>query len=308
VALVADGLLEARPLPFVRGDDATHPRVANPLAEDAPHLRTRALDSLAERAEYNLTRMQGDVRLFEIGSVFSAAAPGAALPAERLVAAALVMGHRRPAHFTEPKPPVFDAWDARALGERVARAAFPDAAVELAARGEADVLWEVRVGDRPVGVVRQLALDAPVWAAPAFGVEVELGPIPSGEVAAPGANVWPETVAAQAGVPDVQHVRVRPLPTTPAVELDLALVVPDAVPAGEVARVLRAFGGDTLERVTLFDEFRGPGVPAGARSLAWRIVLRDPARTLRDKEVAGRRQKLLQALDRELGVRPRVEG
>lgn len=308
-ALVADGLYEARPLPFVRGDDATHPRVANPLAEDAPHLRTSALDSLAERAEYNLSRMQGDVRLFEVGSVFAAALAGsAALPAERLVAAALVMGQRRPPHFTEPKPPVFDVWDARALGERIARAAFPDARVELAPRDADGVLWAVQVDGRAVGVVRRLALDAPVWAAPAYGAEVELGAIDSAHVAAPGANAWPEAAAAQAGVADVQHVRARPLPTTPAVELDLALVVPDTVPAGEVERVLRAYGGDTLEQVTLFDEFRGGDVPAGARSLAWRVVLRDPARTLRDKEVAGRRQKLLQALERELGVRPRAEG
>jgi phenylalanyl-tRNA synthetase beta chain len=293
----------------VRGDDATHPRVANPLAADEPHLRDSALDTLARRAEHNLAHMQGDVRLFEVGSVFAAPAPGAAgLPAERLVAAALVMGHRRPPHFTEPRPPAFDAWDARALGERIARAAFPEAAVGCEPVGEGDLLWEVRVADRPAGVVRRLALDAPVWAAPAFGVEVELGPVESAPAAVPGANVWPATVAGHAGVPDVHHVRVRALPTTPAVEFDLALVVPDAVPAGDVARVLRAHGGDTLESVTLFDEFRGGGVPDGARSLAWRVVLRDPVRTLREKEVAGRRQKLLQALDRDLGVRPRAEG
>ena len=115
-ALVADGLYEARPLPFVRGDDATHPRVANPLAADEPHLRASALDTLARRAEHNLAHMQGDVRLFEVGSVFGAPARPGALPDERLVAAALVMGLRRPPHFTEPRPPAFDAWDAKALG------------------------------------------------------------------------------------------------------------------------------------------------------------------------------------------------
>lgn len=304
-ALVAAGLLEARPLPFVHGDDATHPRVANPLADDEPHLRTSALDTLARRAEYNLTRMQGDVRLFEVGSVFAAGTAGA-LPAERLMAAALVMGQRRPPHFTEPKPPAFDVWDAKALGELVAGAAFPGAAVALAAHGAGDLLWAVTVDGRDAGAVRRVPLDAPVWAAPAFGVELTLGVVDSAHVAAPGANVWAETIAAQAGVPARDHVRVRPLPTTPAVDLDLALVVPDAVPAAEVERVLRAFGGDTLEQVMLFDEFRGGDVPAGARSLAWRVVLRDPTRTLRDKEVAGRRQKLVQALERELGVRPRA--
>jgi phenylalanyl-tRNA synthetase beta chain len=315
-ALVADGLLEARPLPFVRGDDATHPRVANPLAEDEPHLRGSALDTLARRAEYNLSRMQGDVRLFEVGSVFGAPGAPGALPEERLVAAALVMGQRRPPHFTEPKPPAFDAWDAKALGERVARAAYPAATVALAPRAgdagrdgdaapDAGLLWDVVVDGRPAGVVRRLALDAPVWASPAFGVEVALGVVESGHVAAPGANVWEEAVAAQAGVP-AAHVRYRPLATTPAAEFDLALVVPDAVAAGAVEGVLRRFGGDTLEQVALVSEFRGGDVPAGARSLAWRLTLRDPSRTLRQKEVDGRRQKLVQALERELGVRVRA--
>jgi phenylalanyl-tRNA synthetase beta chain len=304
-ALVAAGLLESRPLPFVRGDDATHPRVANPLADDEPHLRTSALDTLARRAEYNLTRMQGDVRLFEVGSVFRAA-EGDGLPEERLVGAVLVMGQRRPPHFTEPRPPAFDVWDAKGLGELLAGAAFPGADVALTPGAPDGPAWTVRVDGRAVGEVREVALDAPVWASPAFGVEITLGVLDSAHVAAAGANVWKEAVAAQAGVPEVPHVRFRPLPTTPAVDLDLALVVPDAVAAAEVERVLRAFGGDTLEQVTVFDEFRGGDVPAGSRSLAWRVVLRDPARTLRDKEIAGRRQKLLQALERELGVRPRA--
>ena len=101
-------------------------------------------------------------------------------------------------------------------------------------------------------------------------------------------------------------MKARTLPSTPAVELDLALLVPDAVTAADVERVLRAAGGELLERVSLFDEFRGGDVPAGARSLAWRLALRDPSRTLRDKEVEGRRQKLLKALETELGVRPRA--
>jgi phenylalanyl-tRNA synthetase beta chain len=314
-ALVADGLYEARPLPFVRGDDATHPRVANPLAADEPHLRDSALDTLARRAEHNLAHMQGDVRLFEIGSVFAASARQGALPEERLVAAALVMGLRRPPHFTEPRPPAFDAWDAKALGERVARAAFPGAAVWLdvveAADGGPDgtagrALWTINVDGRRVGVVREVALDAPVWASTAFGTEVTLGVIESAPVAAPGANVWREAVDAQAGVGDAAHVRFRPLPTTPAAELDLALVVPDAVAAARVEEVLRRSGGDTLEGVALLDEFRGGDVPAGARSLLWRLTLRDPVRTLRQKEVDGRRQKLVQALERELGVRVRA--
>jgi phenylalanyl-tRNA synthetase beta chain len=106
----------------------------------------------------------------------------------------------------------------------------------------------------------------------------------------------------------------RELPHTPPVMFDLALLVPDEVPASRVEEVTRAAVGDLLERLVLFDVFRGGdpessagrAVPAGMRSLAWRLTLRDPQRTLRDKEVEGRRQKLLRALEGELGVRQRA--
>ena len=102
------------------------------------------------------------------------------------------------------------------------------------------------------------------------------------------------------------HPRYRPLPTTPAAEFDIALLVPDGVSAASVEQVLRRASGELLERVQLFDEFRGAGVPEGARSLGWRLTFRHPDRTLRDKEVEGRRAKLLSTLESELGVRPRV--
>ena len=68
----------------------------------------------------------------------------------------------------------------------------------------------------------------------------------------------------------------------------------------------RRSGGDLLEGLVLFDEFRGKGVPDAHRSLAWRLTFRDPVRTLRDKEVEGRRQRILRTLETELGVRPRL--
>ena len=300
-AMVAAGLLEARPLPFVRGDDATHVRVANPLADDEPHLRTRVLDTLARRAEHNLARMQGNVRLFEIGAVFAPNAE-AALPRERMHVAALVMGNRRPAHFTEPEPPAFDVWDARWLAETLAGAAFPGSTIALEPGDGSEVLWTVQVDGTPVGEVRRVPLDAPVWAAPAFGVELTLATLESGEVAAAGSNAHGEPVDEARRTAAVRH---RPLPSTPAAEFDLALVVPDAVPAREVERVIREAGGAQLEQAMVFDEFRGGDVPAGSRSLAWRVVLRDPTRTLRDKEVEGRRRRLLDALA-ALGVRQRT--
>jgi phenylalanyl-tRNA synthetase beta chain len=305
-ALVAGGLLEARPMPFVKGAESGFVRLANPLAEHEAYLRTSVLDSLARRAEYNLSHMQGNVRLFEIGATFAPAA--GALPLEEMRVGALLMGERRPPHFTEAKPPVFDQWDAKALAEVVCDAAY--GAGRCALRPPADDaggrLWDLVLlgadAEEVVGHVSGVPLDAPVWAAPAFGVELRLATLSAEPVAPAG-----ERAATTEQAPGARgRVRYVPLPTTPPAEFDLALLVPDGVSAEQVETVMRAAGGELLERVALFDEFRGGDVPAGHRSLAWHLTLRDPARTLRDKEVDGRRTKLLRALDGELGVRPRT--
>jgi phenylalanyl-tRNA synthetase beta chain len=302
-ALVGAGLAEVRPMPFTKGNDTDNfTRVTNPLADDEPFLRRTLLDTLARRAEYNLNRQQGNVRLFEVGSAF--APVKGSLPIEEVRVAALIMGDRRPPHFTDPKPPKFDAWDAKALAETIARAAFPNRAITLVP-SEQESLWSVRVDDAPVGTVAAVTLDAPVWAAAAFGVEITLGVMSSAPVAAPRSHAHDAHDAPH--IDDARtFVQFAPLPTTPAAEFDLALLVPNDLPASEVARVITAAGGELLERVVLFDEFRGAGVPDGVRSLAWRLTFRHPERTLRDKEIDGRRSMLLKTLESQLGVVPRT--
>jgi phenylalanyl-tRNA synthetase beta chain len=296
-ALVAAGLAEVRPMPFTKGGPA-HARVSNPLAEDEPFLRRSLLETLARLAEFNLSRREGNVRLFEVGSAFEPA--DGVLPRESLRVAALVMGERRPAHFTDPQPPRYDAWDAKALAERTARAAFPHDEV-LIEPAEGDTLWTVLIGGRPGGTVRAVPLDAPVWASAAFGIEIALGELSSVPPAPEGAHAYVEAEAHQA----VRVVQFRPLPTTPAAEIDLSLLVPNDLPSREVERVIRESCGALLERLSLFDEFRGAGVPEGRRSIAWRLTFRHPERTLRDKEIDGRRAQLLKTLESTLGVVPR---
>jgi len=101
-------------------------------------------------------------------------------------------------------------------------------------------------------------------------------------------------------------IRTRPLPSTPPAEFDLAFVVPDDLPASAVEAVIARTGGELLERLELFDLYAGAGLPPRHRSLAWRLTFRDPSRTLRDKEIEGRRQRIIRALDHELGVKPRT--
>ncbi len=302
--LVGQGMIELRPMPFVAGG-SDYVRVLNPLAENEAYLRRSVLESLARRAEHNLSRMEGNLRLFEIGSAFEPSK--AELPAEELRVAALIMGRRAPAHFSDPKTPEFAAWinygewDAKALGRLIAATAYPGAAIDVTVTDTPEVLWDIRVDGKPTGTVRRVALDAPVWAASAFGVELSLGVLASGAVAPRGESAHRKFESARPVV-----TRYRELPTTPASEFDLALLVPEAVRAETVEAVMRRVSGRLLERVELFDRYVGSGVEAGHRSLAWRLTFRHAERTLRDREIETRRSDILRALADELNVRQRT--
>jgi phenylalanyl-tRNA synthetase beta chain len=78
------------------------------------------------------------------------------------------------------------------------------------------------------------------------------------------------------------------------------------MPVSRVESSIRSASGDLLESLTLLSEFRGAGIAEGIRSVAWRLTFRHPERTLREKEVAGRRDKMLKTLEAELGVRQRT--
>jgi phenylalanyl-tRNA synthetase beta chain len=297
--LANTGLFEVRPMPFVSGGES-HVRVRNPIAENEAFLRRTIMESLTKRAEHNLAHMQANIRLFEIGNVFEPSR--GRLPKEEVRVGALIMGARRPPHFTEPKPPAFDEWDAKAVAELICEMAFRGRSVALVP-GSGDALWEIRVDDRPVGYASRVRLDAPVWASPAFGIEIALESVASDDVAPPGRSAHVRQADSRGPAPVTPF---QALPVTPAAEFDIALLVPNDMPAAKVEDVIRRHAGDLLERLALFDEFRGAGLPPGMRSVAWRLTFRHPERTLRDKEVSGRREKLLRALEEELGVRQRT--
>jgi phenylalanyl-tRNA synthetase beta chain len=88
----------------------------------------------------------------------------------------------------------------------------------------------------------------------------------------------------------------------PSSDIDLALVVDDAVPADVVADVLGAAAGDLLESVTLFDVYRGPHIDEGTRSLAFRLRFCSLDHTLTDDEVGALRARCIDAAVSELGA------
>ena len=87
----------------------------------------------------------------------------------------------------------------------------------------------------------------------------------------------------------------RPVSKYPAADLDMAFVVPEEVPAGQLGETIRSAAADVLESLVLFDVWRDASLGEGGRSLAFRARLRAPDRTLTDAEVARVRDRVAAA-------------
>jgi len=99
-------------------------------------------------------------------------------------------------------------------------------------------------------------------------------------------------------VPETMHY--EPVSPYPLVEEDLAIIVEDAVPAGEAIKLIET--SDLVRSVSIFDVYAGPPVPRGKKSLAFSISFQSPERTLSDADVAEERERIVERLRRELGA------
>jgi phenylalanyl-tRNA synthetase beta chain len=277
--LVEQGLYEVASLPLAPPDGEGSVPLLNPLSAENGYLRRRLLPGLVRLVEANWANHVSDVRLFEIGTTF-AAAPAGKRPIEELRVAAVITGRREPAHWTGSGEARFDLWDLKGRFESALALAIPGAVLQVEKNA-----WVARdPGGRLVGEAGPLAADAPPWAAPLFGFELVLDPTPR------------------------RPNRFAPLPSTPSSERVLALLLPQGVAAAEVENLLHRVGAPLLERTDIESDYRGAELPAGTRSVAFRLTFRAPDRTLRDTEVDEVEARLLAALSGELGIGRRDAG
>ncbi|HMJ11204.1 MAG TPA: phenylalanine--tRNA ligase subunit beta [Polyangiaceae bacterium] len=281
--------------------------LANPLSEERSVMRTSLLPGLLEALARARRRGERAVRLFSIGSRYlprQAVDSGSGrtrspsdpiwLPDELRSFAAVLAGPR-PAYLTKAEE--VDVYDAKGVAceliERLTgiaaevRAASAESLAHLHPRGAA----ELYAGDLRLGSLGPLHPDV------------------VGRLELEGAAQVIELDLAALARAGKRTPRFKPIPRLPAVTRDISLTVSEAVHVGEIARVLREAAGELCESVELFDQFRGGQVPDGQRSLAFRLVYRDPlaaleperARTLTDKEVDASHASVVRAASERLG-------
>jgi phenylalanyl-tRNA synthetase beta chain len=92
-----------------------------------------------------------------------------------------------------------------------------------------------------------------------------------------------------------ERIEYEDVITYPALRQDLAVVVDEDVPAGELVEAARAAVPE-LREARVFDVYRGEPVPGGRKSVALALSFQAPDRTLSDEEAAGMRERIVVAL------------
>ena len=271
--------------------------VTNPLVDAERFLRSSMAPGLLRALLYNAERRQGDVRLFEVGSVF-----------RRLE---VPTGDGPDAGQTERLCAVFagegdDAWSAVAAWRTVADSlGLGDWVLEQGPHHDpaTRVLHEYRSGTLLSGGGSGEADDG---RRAVLGVVGELDPTLIESYGLVGPDGRPRRVGWLDLDLDVLLDPVRaarrplesvPVSRFPSSDIDLAFVVPEAVPADRVEATLSSAGGELLESVRLFDVYRGESLGEGVRSLAYRLRFCALDRTLTDEEIGGLRAACIAAVE-----------
>lgn len=93
-----------------------------------------------------------------------------------------------------------------------------------------------------------------------------------------------------------------PLPKYPSVTRDLAVVCDEEITVAQVEDVIESAAGKLLRSIHLFDIYRGTGIPAGKKSMAFSLELRADDRTLTDADSEQVVTKVLDALKTSLNI------
>jgi phenylalanyl-tRNA synthetase beta chain len=267
---------------FGGGDEAR--QLENPIAADLDALRSSVLPSLLAAAQRNQARGFGDLMLFEIGAQFASGMPGA----QATVAAGVRIGEPQRSWAKSGHAP--DAFDAKA---------DMLAAIETAMGG---------------AMTAPIKSGAAAWYHPGRSGTLALGP----KVLAYFGELHPKVLAAfdLKGPASVFEIFLDAIPEPKSkgkaratfapsqfqpVDRDFAFVADAGVTADQLIKAAKGAERELIERVDVFDQYEGKGVPEGKKSLAIAVRLQPKDKTLTDAEIDAIAQKIVAAVTKATG-------
>lgn len=244
--------------------------ITNPLGEDTSVMRTTCVPSMLEVIARNYNNRNVAGRFFELGTIYLPAETADILPEERGVAVIGSYGEKE--DFFALKGIVLEALDK--LGVY---------GVEFTANKENPTFHrgrcaDISIGEKKIGVIGEIApavLDN-------YGI---------------GTRAYVATL----DIADIFDARIvekkfKPTPKFPASTRDLAIICDDELPAAALEKAIRAGAGKLLEKVELFDVYKGSSIAEGKKSVAYTMTLRAADRTLTVEECDKAVNKVLKEL------------
>ena len=250
-------------------------KITNPLGEDTSIMRTTIIPSMLEILSTNYNNRNESAKLYEIGKEYIPTESGK-LP-------------------NEP--------DRLAIGMYGGNVDFYDI------KGIADTMLG-KMGIRDVEYIRACDSDAfdeacamhPGRSAVVMKNDTVLGIL--GEVhpaVQKNYGIGTKTYVAKFNIPEmmkcaVTEVSYQPLPKFPAAARDLSVICDDEIPVAELEKAIKGAVGKILEKVTLFDVYKGEQIEKGKKSVSYSITMRSHDGTLTDEQADSAMKKVLKAL------------
>jgi phenylalanyl-tRNA synthetase beta chain len=254
-------------------------KVANPMSREQEYLRTSLRAGILSVVAQNERYQEEGIRLFEIGKVFLPR--GRDLPQEKEMLCAVLSGSQRSLSWQGKEEPI-DFFVAKGILETVLSRLGLVVSFEA---GEDESLCpgrsaDVIIGNDKLGVVGELhpkVSEVFELAETAYLIEIDLDRLAS----------FIATLK-----------KYQPIPRYPSTSRDIALLVDEQITYQQICAIIQDFS--LVNSVTLFDLYVGEQVPAGKKSLAFRIGYRSSAHTLTDSEVDKVQEQILDRLQRDL--------
>lgn len=258
--------------------------ITNPLGEDTSVMRTTILPSMMEILAKNYNNRNAAVKLFEIGKEYIPTEPDKLPEEPQRLAIGMYGGN-------------IDFYDIKGIADELLKVLRVNGC-EYIRTSESDSFDErctfhpgrsavIMCGSTAVGIIGEIHPDV----AENYGIETKV-------------------YAAKFNIPQMlelsqKEVSYKPLPKFPATTRDLSLLCDDKLPAAEIEKAIRKASGNVLEKVTLFDVYKGKQIEEGKKSISYSISMRSHDGTLTDEQADSVMKKVLKAL-KEIGAELRM--
>jgi phenylalanyl-tRNA synthetase beta chain len=265
--------------PDIKTQAVSPVRLAMPMSEEHSTLRLSLLPELLAVASYNQARKEKDIALYEVGTVFVSDEKEVTKQPKELNRLAGILNGQWLTHPFQQEHKAVDFYVAKGIVETLVSRLGIDVTFTKA---EIDGMHPGRTAEvyhdgQSIGFIGQvhptLAKSYDLKAVYVFDLDLEYL---------------------------YDHVDLEPnfnqIPRFPSMSRDIALVMDEMVPSGDVLATIKQAAGEHLYSLHVFDVYQGEHLPAGKKSLAFNLRYLDPARTLTDEEVEASYEAVLAAV------------